>query len=160
MGKLAGIKGKSPDAYPPDNLGQPTISTQSVVNSNFVDIPTNNASPPASLLPAGPIQAGGAQERIIVMFSGQLQWPNASEIPGNSTIGVGIYLDGSLVYSIIAFVASSSTVRPDLPIAPVPFSLFWETPANGIHTVDIKAKGTLGAAVGANGSLVLITTPV
>ncbi len=159
MGKLAGIKGKSPDAYPPDSLGQPTISTQSVVNRtpvNFIN------TPPVSLLPNGPIEAGGAGERIIVMFSGQLQWPNNSEVPGNSTVAVGVYLDGSptAFYSVVAFVPSSGGISPTQP-QPVPFSLFWETSTNGAHKVDIKANCTTATgATAANGSLVLISTPV
>jgi hypothetical protein len=159
MGKLAGIKGKSPEAYPPDFSGQPTISSQSVVNKtpvNFIN------TPPVSLLPDGPIDAGSAEERIIVMFSGQLQWPNSSEVPGNSTVAVGIYLDGSPTpaYSIVAFVPSSGGIFPSPP-QPVPFSLFWETPTDGAHEVDIKANCTTATgATATNGSLVLITTPV
>lgn len=160
MGKIAGIKGKSPEAYPPDNTGKPTISTESAVNPGPVALGLAPALP--SLLPDGPIEAGSAGERIIVMFSGALQWPGGDEGPASATVTVGIYLDGSSTpaYSIPIFLPSS-TVSPNPP-QPVSFSLFWETPTDGVHAVDVKAQVTSGGpgADEVNGSLVLISTPV
>ncbi len=165
MGKIAGIKGKSPDVYPPDNSGQPTIATESLTT-----LPVNvfsDASPPVStsILPTA-LLAGGNEDRVIVMYSGQLQWPydlvDGSPSPAFATITVGIYLDGSSTpaYSIVAFVPVSN-IHPATPPQPVPFSLFWETPSDGEHIVDVRATGTTGVgAWSVSGSLILISTPV
>jgi hypothetical protein len=166
MAKIAGIKGKSPEAYPPDNPGVPIIHTESLLTEPVEFVNTA----PVSLLPDGPVEAGSSGDRIIVMFSGQLQWPftlvDDAPVADSVIVTVGIYLDGSSTpaYSITAFVPASN-VAPATPIQPVPFSLFWETSADGAHEVDIKAEaeGTGGAVVGAwavSGSLVLISTPV
>lgn len=166
MGKIAGIKNKSPEAYP-DNPGQPTISTYGKKNNNPVLLVVT--TPTSLLTGAAPVEAGGSGDRIIVMFSGVLQWPASGsgegQSPENATITVGIYLDssGSPAYSIQAFVPASNLPNVNPP-APVPFSLFWETPADGAHAVDVKAfvnSGGLAAlAYAAQGSLVLISTPV
>ncbi len=157
MGKIAGIKDKSLETYPEKN-GPPSLSTQSVVNTTPVTATTTALF---SLLPDGPLEAGGSGDRIIVMFSGQLQWPNATEVAAPATVAVGIYLDGSSSpsYSISVYVPASN-VFPATPPQPIPFSLFWETPADGQHSVDIKAQAGAGTGVyAANGSLVLISTP-
>src|SRR5208282_1523450 len=148
MGKIAGIRGKSPEAYPPDNEGQPSISTQGVTNAG----PLTSIASPFSLLPDGPIEAGGDGERIIVMFSGQLQWPNTEETGATSTVTVGIYMDGTLEYSIKALVLTAP-FSPNPP-EPVPFSLFWETPSTGAHEIDIKVQPSASTNVyAANNSL-------
>jgi len=159
MGKIAGIKNKSLETYP-ELSGQPTISTESVTNVGPV---TATISALFSLLPHGPLEAGGSTDRIIVMFSGQFEWPNATEVHTSTTATVGVYLDGSLTpsYIISVYVPDGGTNPLTNPPAPVPFSLYWETSADGAHTVDIKAQATPGTAVyAANCSLVLITTPV
>ena len=79
MGKIAGIKDKSLETYP-DKSGQPTISTQAVVNNTPVQL---LKTPPTSLLPDGPIEAGGSGESIIVMFSGVFQWPASGSGEGS-----------------------------------------------------------------------------
>ncbi len=164
MGKIAGIKDKSLETYP-DKSGQPTISTYGKVNTTPTLL---GLTTPISLLTgAAPVEAGGSGDRIIVMFSGVFQWPASSggegQAPESATITVGIYLDGSPAYSIQAFVPASN-LFPTSPPAPVPFSLFWETPADGAHAVDVKAfvnsGGAAALAYAAQGSLVLITTPV
>src|SRR5208283_6113097 len=120
MAKIAGIKGQSPEAYPPDNTGQSTIHTQSLLTERVDFVGTLT-----SLLPHT-LQAGGAEERIIVMFSGQIQWPNATEVAAAATVTAGIYLDGSSTPSyLITFFVPQSTVFPNPP-QPVPSSLFWE----------------------------------
>lgn len=164
MGKIAGIKDKSLETYP-DKSGQPTISTYGKENSDPVLLVVT--TPTSLLTGAAPVEAGGSGDRIIVMFSGVLQWPASGsgegQSPENATITVGIYLDGSPAYSIQAFVPASN-LFPNIPPAPVPFSLFWETPVDGVHAVDVKAfvnsGGLAAAAYAAQGSLVLITTPV
>ncbi len=164
MGKIAGIKDKSLETYP-DKSGQPTISTYGKENNNPVLLVVT--TPTSLLTGAAPVEAGGSGDRIIVMFSGVLQWPASGsgegQSPENATITVGIYLDGSPAYSIQAFVPASNLPNVNPP-APVPFSLFWETPADGAHAVDVKAfvnSGGLAAlAYAAQGSLVLISTPV
>ena len=156
MGKIAGIKDKSLETYG-EKSGQPTISTESATNT----VPVLIGSASVSLLPSGPIDAGGSSERIIIMFSGVFQWSYSEGIPSPSTCTVGIYLDGSPtpIYSISVRVLST-TIYPN-PAEPTPFSLFYETPLNGAHEVDIRALvgGDLGAYA-SNGSLVLISTPV
>ena len=72
-------------------------------------------------------------------YSGVLQWPASGsgegQSPESATITVGIYLDGSGLFH-----SGLCAHRPNVnPPAPIPFSLFWETPANGAHTVDVKA---------------------
>lgn len=163
MGKIAGIKDKSLETYP-DKSGQPTISTQAVVNNTPVQL---LKTPPTSLLPDGPIEAGGSGESIIVMFSGVFQWPASGSGEGSSPeyaiITVGIYLDGTLAYSIMVFVPASN-IYPTIPPAPTPFSLFWKAPANGVHDIDVKAYVSGGpdavVAYANTGSIVLISTPV
>jgi len=155
MGKIAGIRDRSFETYG-EKSGQPTISTQSVVRAG----PFTNVVTPFSLLPSGPIEAGGSGGRIIVMVSGQLQWPNTMETPAPSTCTVGIYLDGTLNYSIQAFVPIGGIPNVDLP-QPVSFSLYWETATAGAHEVDVKVTPGVSTDIyAANVSVVLITTPV
>ena len=154
MGKIAGIRGKSPEAYPPDDTGKPSISTQ----SSSVGPAISFGTVPVSLLPNGPVEAGNPGERIIVMYSGVLQWANATEVATAVTVDVGIYLDGSPAYSISAFVPGQTPNT--FPTKPVPFSLFWETPTNGAHTVDVKANTVANSCYAASRSIVLISTPV
>jgi len=159
MGKISNFKNKSPETYT-DKSGQPIISTESVTNLGPL---TATSAALFSLLPHGPLEAGGSTDRIIVMFSGQLQWPNATEVHTATSATVGIYLDGSATpsYAISVYVPDGGTNPLSNPPAPVPFSLFWETPLEGTHTVDIKAQATPGTGVyAANCSLILITTPV
>jgi len=160
MAKIAGIKGKSPEAYPPDDTGQPTISTYGTANATPIPLSTVLTNP-TSLLPAGPIEAGGSSDRIIVMFSGVLQWGFGESGPAPAVAKIGVYLDGSSTpsYFISVFVPATNA-PPTTPAQPTPFSLFWETPVNGAHEVDVKAVTTSGACYAAQGSLVLITTPV
>jgi|GEM_PF-1423101 len=165
MGKIANIHNKSPETYP-EKSGQPTIFTDSRLT-----LPVNifGDAFSTSLLP-DVVASGGNEARIIVMYSGQLQWPyvlvDGSPVAGFAVITVGIYLDTSTTpaYSIEVFVPVSN-ISPATPPQPVPFSLFWETPSNGEHTIDIRAiwtagTGTTAGAWSVNGSLVLITTPV
>ncbi len=158
MGKLAGIKGKSPEAYPPDNPGKPSISTQ----SSSVGPAISFGTVPVSLLPDGPIEAGDSGERVIVMYSGVLQWANSDESPAAVTVTVGIYLDGagSPDYSISVFVPSTNFNPPAGAAEPTPFSLFWETPENSAHTVDVKANTVANGCYASSRSIVLISTPV
>ncbi len=169
MGYIVRSKGKSPEAYPPDQGGQPVIATDSLLT-----LPVNVFSkllPPASvsIIPTT-IPAGSDGERIIVMYSGQLQWPYALvneegpvvPVPSDETITVGIYLGPSTTpaYSITVFVPASN-LSPVTPPQPVPFSLYWETPSDGEHVIDIRATAPTNNGVwSVSGSLILISTPV
>jgi len=159
MSKIAGIKDKSLETYG-ERSGQPTISTESLTYPTPIPLSTVLTNP-TSLLPAGPIEAGGSGDRIIVMFSGVLQRAAGESGPATAVAKIGIYLDGSSTpsYFISVFVPATNA-PPTTPPLPTPFSLFWETPANGAYEVDVKAVTTSGACYAANGSIVLITTPV
>jgi hypothetical protein len=157
MGKIANIKNKSPETYP-DNSGKPVIHTESAVNTT----PVSFGPTPISILPDGPIESGASDARIIVMFSGQIQWSAFSEGgPSASVVSVGIFLDGISTYNISVAVPATNAF-PTTPPAPTPFSLFWESTTDGAHEVDIRATDTTigNIAYAVNGSLVLISTPV
>lgn len=165
MGYIVRSKGKSPEAYPPDQGGQPVIATDSLLT-----LPVNvfsSLSPPdsVSIIPTT-IPAGSDGERIIVMYSGQLQWPYAlvddAPVPSAETITVGIYLgpDTTPAYSITVFVPASN-ISPVTPPQPVPFSMYWETPSDGEHVIDIRATAPTDNGVwSVSGSLIIISTPV
>lgn len=165
MGYIVRSKGKSPEAYPPDQGGQPVIATDSLLTP-----PVNvfsSLSPPASvsIIPTT-IPAGSDGERIIVMYSGQLQWPydlvDDKPAPSDEIITVGIYLgpDTTPAYSITVFVPASN-ISPVTPPQPVPFSMYWETPSDGEHVIDIRATAPTDNGVwSASGSLIIISTPV
>jgi hypothetical protein len=157
MGKIANIKNKSPETYP-DNSGKPVIHTESAVNTT----PVSFGPTPISILPDGPIESGASDARIIVMFSGQIQWSAFSEGgPSASVVSVQIFQGGVPVYGISVAVPATNPF-PTTPPAPTPFSMFWETPTDGAYEIDVKATdATVGnIAYAVNGSLVLISTPV
>jgi hypothetical protein len=164
MAKIAGIKGQSPEAYskPPGKRGVRTVG-----NSNTgVLVVLGNTSPGDSLLFDGiPISIeAAAGDRAIIMFTGSLQDPNATEVTASCNVNVGIYLDGSStpVYSINPFLQFI-----DFPSDCIlPISLYFETDelSAGSHTIDVRAFVSIpDAGVGAksqNNFTTVIVTPV
>lgn len=161
MAKIAGIKGQSPETYPPDNPGSSTFQTLSAVN------PTapvgNNAF--TSLL-AAPIEIDAVVgEKAIIMFSGVFENPFSGEaFPGSVTVTVAIFLDGTMIVVPVvkSFVLFQATSAPN---SQVPYTLYCELGAfvtAGLHSIDIRAETLLAGqtVTSVNNSIVVIGTPV
>jgi hypothetical protein len=131
MGKIAGLKGRSPETYPsPKNLG--VLSTQSSVNPSAVVL--SGVTP----LLVDPITVlGGA----VVMYSGSVS--ASSDV----TVAVSINVGPSAVYTV--------DVEATAANSPVPFSLTYEIDDTDGLPISIVATGP-GAIVAANGSVVVI----
>jgi hypothetical protein len=148
MSKIAGLKGRSPEAYPvpkPSGL----VKTSGEVNPSAVGPLTTGLTSLLSLAEPVEVLPGN---RAIVTYSGVL---TAS---GPVLVTVEVILDGATVWANQIEVTSATE-------SGVPFSIVFETHAldetPDPHLIDIQATASVAstATVSAGGSAVIISTP-
>lgn len=131
MGKIAGLKNKSPETYP-QSQAQPTI-VQTLSGKNTSSVPLTNAFATILASPISFTPPAGAM--TVVMVSGVIDSPS----PTSETITVEILIDLSLAIEIVFDANPGDT--------PVPFSLVYETGIlTGTQTIDVQAKTGAGGA--------------
>lgn len=147
MGKIAGLKNKSPETYP-QSQAQPTIvqtlgnvlALASLSNADFVNLVT----------PVAFEASGGA--RVVLLFSGYLDTP----APGAVTVEVEVQIDGDPAVFTATFNTGDATTTP------TPFSFVFETASLGAgpHSIQIEAETTSGGETvyARNNSVVAIVT--
>lgn len=162
MGKIAGIRGKSPEAYPPDNTGKRPIQTESVtyLNNGHSSTLIGFLAPQTLFAETDPIEVDAADgDRIIVLCSGVFANPRVGgENPGNVTVQVQVFLNDVPVFAIQVRVTVSGN-------SPIPFSIFFGQPivAEDTYSIDVRAQvvSVDGADVtNVSNSLVVIVSPV
>ena len=147
MGKIAGLKGRSPETYP--NARNPgVVSTQAHVNPDAVGTLTTGLT---TLLTSVIDVLPGP--KALVMYSGVVSVSSSGAI-----VTVSVVVDDLVLYAIEVAAESGAN-------SPAPFGLIFETSATEAatpdpHTIDIQASASVGgiATVAANGSIVVIAT--
>ncbi len=140
--KIAGLKGRSPEAYP---TSRPSGLVTTSNNFNASSIPLGTSP---TLINAIGVLAG---RKAIVMFSGVIT------ATGSTLVEVAFVLDGMTTPYLIDIEASASSS--------IPFSLVYETgelaDSPSVHTIDIQAfaSDASTATIAAGSSAVVISTP-
>lgn len=146
MGKIAGLKNKSPETYPSAPIQSNVLQTLAKANAGPIAI--NNSSP-TSLIGVLPIMfTPPVSAKALVLFSGVLQ----SASPSAASTNVEIILDGSPVYTYAVEVKTAG--------APVAYGIAFDITGLSAspHTIDIQAQATSGTSQAIDGSAVVIVT--
>ena len=150
MGKIAGLKNKSPETYPQAPIVSNVLETLRGVNPSAL-IGGSFASILTSLIMFTPSAAGAY---ATVMVSGIIESPNPD---GEMTLQIVLDPSGSDIVEL------TSTFEVTTAGSPVPFSMVVRTGSlgpSGPQSIDVQAKTTsgLGTATAADISAVVIVT--
>lgn len=143
MGKIAGLKNKSPETYPSAPIRSNVLQTLSKVGGT-VSIGSGGLT---SLLSAPIMFTPAVSAKALVLFSGVLQ--NASSA---ATTNVEVILDGNPVYTYGVQVKTAG--------APVAYGIAFDITGLSAspHTIDIQAQADSGTSQAIDGSAVVIVT--
>ncbi len=145
MGKIAGLKNKSPETYPSAPIQSNVLQTLAKANAGPIAI--NNSSP-TSLIGVLPIMfTPPVSAKALVLFSGVLQSASSA-----ATTNVEVILDGNPVYTYGVQVKTAG--------APVAYGIAFDITGLSAspHTIDIQAQAVSGTSQAIDGSAVVIVT--
>lgn len=144
MGKIAGLKNKSPETYPSAPIVSNVLQTLAKVGG-MVSIGSGGLT---SLLSAPIMFTPPVSAEALVLFSGVLQ----SASPSAASTNVEIILDGIPVYTY--------AVEVKIAGGPVAYGIAFDITglSAGPHTIDVQAQATSGTSQAIDGSAVVIVT--